>query len=168
MIRKTEADVASSTLDKGERQRIPMSVPVQKLEVPPIPGYYLYWIADRPGRVQQAIRAGYEFVTPDEAQLNNTDIAGDATQSGNTDLGNRVSIMGGVGEDGNGQRLYLMKLREEYHLEDQKVHEARSDKIVASLRGGQVGASQDQAGDADKRYIPKQGDNRNIFTKRRP
>lgn len=136
-----------------ERARIPMSVPMQKLQVPEIQGYHLHWMLDQGGRIQQAIRAGYEFVEQEEVELNNFGLADDASKSGNTDLGSRVSISAGadLGQDGTEQRLYLMKIRQEWWEEDQRQLEARNEQIAASLRGGTPDAG---SNDPSHRYIP--------------
>ena len=62
-----------------DRKRIPMNVPIQKLEVPEIPGYRLYWFRAEPGRlaviasrmenapyvVLECLAAGLPFLAPD-------------------------------------------------------------------------------------------------------
>lgn len=138
---------------KVERQRIPMSMPLQKLAVPDIPGYHLHWMLGTPGRISQALRAGYEFVDGDDVDVTNTGLANDASSSGNSDLGSRISVLAGLdsGETGE-QRLYLMKLKEEYWQEDQKLVENRNEQIAAALRGGEDVAENPNG--SDNRYIP--------------
>lgn len=141
----------------AERQRISMSTPVQKLEVPPIPGFHLHWFRSwEPGRIQRAQRAGYEFVSWDEVELNNTDFGGESAASGNTDLGSGVSLVTGDGLDQSGQpaRLVLMKIKEEFWLADQKIVAERNEKIASAIRDGGVGAGQGRENPADvtKRY----------------
>lgn len=145
---------------RAERQRIPLSVPVRKLEVPPIPGYHLRWMRGTVQRLAAAERAGFTFVTTDEVDINNTLLGGDATQSGNTDMGSRVSISeGGEVENGQAVRLYLMKQPMEFYLEDRGILNKRNDSIAASLTAqyqtGQVGGRADgeAAGDAQHRYV---------------
>jgi len=118
------------------RTRIPLSLPRLKLDAPKIPGYVLQWFADRPGRLRQAQEAGYEHVSPDEISLNNHAVADDPASSGNTDLGNQVSTYGGVGEGGQAERLYLMKIPEQYWIEDEKVKADRNESVAAAIRGG--------------------------------
>lgn len=147
--------------------RIPMSLPKQQLEVATIPGYQCQWFADRPGRISRAIAGGYEWVTPEEVSINNFGLAADLLKDGNTDLGSRISIHGGVAEDGSSQRLYLMKIRQEWYDEDQKVTADRNEQVAASLRGGKVGAGDPKGGenpmDAGLRYV-KGG--KNLFTRK--
>ena len=137
-----------------ERTRIPMSLPQQKLAVPDIPGYHLHWMLGTPSRIAQAQRAGYEFVDEGEVDVANTGLADSATRSGNTDMGSRVSVVAGgdMGQDGQEQRLYLMKIRLEWWEADQKVLEDRNEQIAASIRGGQDLAANPDGN--ENRYIP--------------
>jgi hypothetical protein len=134
-----------------------MSVPQQKLASAEIPGYYLYWMLGN-ARVEQALRAGYEFVGNNEGQLNNVSLGGDAKVSGNTDMGSRVSVVAGdeLDTDGQPKRLYLMKLKEEWRQEDLALQQQGNEKFVATLRAGRVGAEKDAAADVDKRYVGSQ------------
>lgn len=146
-----------------ERTRIPMSLPTLKMSVPEIPGYHLHWMRGSAQRLLQAQQAGYEFVHPDEIRVNDVSIGGDAQRGGNTDMGTRVSMAEGSEIDGQGQavRMYLMKQKMEYWLEDQKLLEARNDQIVdaltANIRQGTVGgqAAGEEAGDMKLRYVDK-------------
>jgi hypothetical protein len=150
--------------------RIPMNSPQRKLEVPPIDGYTMYWFRGDPGRLQRAQRAGYEFVRPEEVELNNFDLAGDPSAPGQTDMGDRVSVAAQDGADGNGQflRLYLMKIKNEYREQDQERYEReRIDPIVNALAGGRLGSGEggEHPGDIPLRYqkpfqLPK------MFTKK--
>tara|TARA_R110000868_G_scaffold57147_1_gene176766 strand:+ start:970 stop:1452 length:483 start_codon:yes stop_codon:yes gene_type:complete len=140
-----------------ERKRIPMNVPVQKLEVPEIPGYRLYWFRGEPSRLGRAEQAGYEYVDRGEIELNSTGLA-DSAADGNSDMGSRVSIAAGdmVGEDRQPLRLVLMKIREEWALENDGILEDRNESIAAALRGGQIGSEKDRPDDRDARYVGSQ------------
>jgi hypothetical protein len=141
----------------AERKRIPMSVPVQRLEVPDLPGYHLHWFLSTPERLQRAMDGGYEFVNEGEMQINNVSLGGDSAVSGSTDMGSRVSIVSGqeVGKDGQPTRLILMKIRQEWWDEDQQLIEARNTKVRDSLLGGMIGAEHDKRGDSQHRYVDK-------------
>lgn len=141
----------------AERKRIPMSVPVQRLEAPEIPGYHLHWFIGSQERLQRAIDGGYEFVDERELKINNVSLGGDSTASGNTDMGSRVSVISGqeVGKDGQPTRLILMKIKQEWYEEDQKLVEDRNDLVAASLRGGVLGAEKDRPVDRAARYVDK-------------
>lgn len=140
---------------KEERKRIPMSVPVQRLEAPDIPGYHLHWFLGTKERMARALDGGYEFVDNTELSINNVGLGGDSTLSGNTDMGSRVSVVSGeeVGKDGQPTRLVLMKIKQEWYEEDQKLVEARSEQTAAALRGGLLGSEQDR--DVRHRYVDK-------------
>lgn len=151
-----------STAAVGERKRIPMSLPVQKLQVPDIPGFHLHWMRGSAGRIQQAQNAGYLFVRPDEVSLVNVALGGDATKSGNSDMGDRVSVVSGETDESNqAVRLYLMKQPIEFYLEDQKIAQERNDNIADTLtagyRSGQVGGTAvgEMAEDVGQRYVDK-------------
>ena len=148
-----ERDVAiSETQVDPERTRIPMSVPVQRLEVPEIPGYHLHWFYGGPDRIHRAQQGGYEFVEDNEIQMNNTTLGGTSTRTGNTDMGSRVSVISGqeIGKDGQPMRLMLMKIKQEWYEEDQKLVEDRNQKVVDTLLGGMAGG-----GDPLQRYVDK-------------
>jgi hypothetical protein len=140
-----------------ERKRIPMSVPVQRLEVAELPGYHLHWFVSTPERLQRALDGGYEFVNEHEMHLNNVSLGGESSVSGNTDMGSRVSVVSGqeVGKDGQPTRLVLMKIKQEWWDEDQVLVEAKNSKIRESLLGGMIGAENDRPGDAQHRYVDK-------------
>lgn len=149
-----------------ERTRVPMSLPIQKLQVPEIPGWHLHWIMGTPSRLAQAQRAGYEFVEDTEVDLNRYGVADSPTSSGNTDMGSHVSVLAGSDTaDGQAARLYLMKLREELWLQDQATLEARNEQTAVALRGP-LGL-QDPSGDNSHRYVPKDANRNILFPKRR-
>ena len=154
----------------AERKRIPMSVPVQKLEAPEIPGYHLHWFRGEPDRLQRAVDAGYEFVEDREMKINAVGLGSDSTRSGNTDMGSRVSVVnaGDLGPDGQPSRMILMKIKQEYHEEDQKLVEERNELVAATLRGGLMGSEKDASGDTRQRYVDKSRTNLpNMFTPKR-
>lgn len=140
-----------------ERKRIPMNVPVQKLEVPEIPGYRMYWFRGDPARLARAEQAGYEYVNRGEIELNSVGLA-DSAADGNTDMGSLVSISAGdmVGDDKQPLRLVLMKIREEWALENDQILEDRNEAIAAALRGGLIGSEKDRPDDRDARYVGNQ------------
>jgi hypothetical protein len=144
-----------------DETRVPMSLPDLKLTVPEIEGFKLHWFADRPGRIPRAMAAGYQFVEPEEVRIRNFGFAEDLLNSGSTDLGNRVSVHGGVDDQGKAERLYLMKIKQEWYDKDMALREEASDKIVASLRAGKIGAERDS--NVNRRYVK---DTENLFTKK--
>ena len=148
-----------------DENRVPMGLPELSLAVPEIPGHQLHWFVDRPGRIPQALRAGWQFVVEGEVQLNTDTLAGSPGVSGNTDLGSRVSIHAGTDESGRGMRQYLMKQKDEWYQKDMALREEGSEQIAASLRAGRVGDSEKGSPeDAARRY--KGTPNDNLFTRR--
>jgi len=141
----------------AERKRIPMSVPVQRLEAPEIPGFHLHWFTGSSERLQRALDGGYEFVDERDLKINNVSLGGDSAASGNTDMGSRVSVVSGqeVGKDGQPTRLVLMKIRQEWYEEDQKLVDEKNERTAAALRGGDLGAEKEASGDARHRYVDK-------------
>lgn len=146
-----------------DETRVPMSIPQLMLAVPEIEGYVMHWFADRPGRIGRALNGGYEFVSPDEVELANFGLAEDILNSGNTDMGTRVSVFGGRNEQGGAERLYLMKIKKEWYDKDMELREQNSDRVVQALRQGLTGADKEKMTDAAQRYA-KNTDN--IFTKK--
>lgn len=147
-----------------DETRIPLTLPRLQLEVPEIPGHVCYWFVDRPGRINRALQGGYEFVDPAEVAVNNFSLGDDNIKSGNSDLGTRVSVHGGVSESGGAERLYLMKIKKEWWEKDQATIADRNEQVAAALRGGRIAAEQDAPGDSQHRYVRS---NTNLFTKKR-
>lgn len=118
------------------KERIPMSVPQQRLEVQTIPGWRLYWFKEE--NVARAYcDSHYEFVTNEEVALNRISIAGNPRESGNTDLGTGVSIIGGTTASGAPQRLVLMKLPMEFFKEDQQILMQKSVERLSGVFEGE-------------------------------
>ena len=147
-----------------DKTRIPMASGQQKLSVPDIPGYHLHWMMGTPDRLQQALQGGYEFVEESETRQINLQIGGDAKKSGNSDMGTRVSSLAGseIGTDGQPVRLYLMKIKQEWHEEDLRIQAGKSNHVREALLKGQIGAEQDTDNDNAHRYVGQQT-NRNMF-----
>lgn len=121
--------------DRPQRpERIPFNTPRMRLGVPrQLPGYFLYWVNDDRGALEQAQRGGYEFVEPSEV--------------GMTDKASQVIVR--VGQKDNGEALYayLMKLRDEFREEDLALQREPIDRFEQQIRAGTL----DQA-PGDKRY----------------
>lgn len=131
-----EASVANEKVPLRAPRRS-MSIPTMKMAVPPLDGYYLHWFAEE--NLPLAEAAYYEFVDKEEVSLNQLGLGSSRDVSGNTDLGSRVSMIGSLeGPRGGPQRAYLMKLKMEYHLEDeQKKFEANA-AIMGTIFPGEV------------------------------
>jgi hypothetical protein len=134
---KEAVQVVSNPADpppaKQRPPRVPMASVRQRLQVPDIPGYRLYWFKDE--NVPRALDAYYEFVKNEEIHMNHNSIASGQMVSGNTDMGTNVSLVAGQSDAGQPVRLHLMKLPMEYYLEDQKRIEQMNLQIMESIFG---------------------------------
>jgi hypothetical protein len=101
-----------------------------------IPGYHLHIFNDAPGRIQQALNDGYEFVQPEEVGG-----VGDNVVSRNTDIGDKVRFL--VGTDASGEPLYayLMKIKQEWYEEDQVELQKRNDMTDAAIKRGKIAST---------------------------
>lgn len=136
--------------------RVPMSVPNQQLAVPEIPGFHLHWHLGK--NVPRALQAGYSHVThEDGVDVVGRGVADSREDTGSTDLGSNISVLAGTSDNSEEpDRLYLMKIPQEWWESDQAQLQKHNDSIAAALRGGSLGAERDEAGDRVKRYM-KQG-----------
>jgi hypothetical protein len=136
---------------------VPMSQGAQTLAVPQRDGWHRRWFRSDPGRIARAQRAGYTFVDADEVSLVNGDLGGDASTSGNSDMGTRVSVISGDEADSTGQpsRMYLMECPEELYEYSRSILADRNEGIAEALRGGKIGAGHDgeTRKDQETRYI---------------
>lgn len=148
---KKEAGQVRTSVDRGERPRRGVFNGTSgKLQVHgTIPGYHMHIFNDTAGRIEEALSAGYEFVSPDE-------IGGVATNvtSKNTDLGDRVRFLVGSAEGGNPLYAYLMKIRQEWFDEDQTELQGVNDRVDTAIRAGQ----NTKAGSSSEGfYVPREG-----------
>lgn len=119
-----------------ETTRVPMSLPTLKLAVPEVPGFFLYWHLGK--NVPSALRAGYTFVDGDEVTPEQKNVANGADESGSTDMGTRISIASGD-NDVEAERLYLMKLPDEWRAQDQAKMTAVNESLAKQMREGSLG-----------------------------
>jgi hypothetical protein len=149
MVEMSNPAVDQKAVQRRRPARVPMSEVRQRLQVPEIPGYRMYWFKDE--NVPAAVDAYYEHVKRDELSTNPIGIGQSINESGNTDLGTNVSIIAGQNAAGQPVRLNLMKLPLEYYLEDQKLVEQRNLMVMQAIFGDEA-AMFDKAGslkDAD-------------------
>lgn len=154
---------------KNRAARIPMSVPMRKLEVPEIAGYHLHWVKE--SNIPRALNAWYEFVDFNEVPINQRGVGTDTEISGNTDLGSRISIAAGVGADSKPERLYLMKLAEEHWLADrERIDERNAGLLSGIFRGEKILDKGEVSPDVvDTRYVDRErtSEKRALFSRRR-
>jgi len=150
-------------LPKGYK---PMSGATLRLEVPERSGWHRHWFRGTQNRLARAQQAGYNFVDPDDVDVNNFDLAGDSKSAGSTDLGTRISVTSGDGnEDGSPSRMYLMECPEAIFKYAQGLLMDINDSTAAALRGGLVGSggSGENSADISSRY-KKVGPVPDLFT----
>jgi len=120
--------------ERQPRARIPFGVPRQKMSViADLPGYFLAWINDDAGRIEEAQMGGYEFVARDEI------ILCPGVTPTNGDLGSKVSMIVGRTKEGGAMRAYLMKIRNEWKEEARGILRDIRSKRVEAIKRGQVG-----------------------------
>jgi hypothetical protein len=105
----------------------------QRLKVPDMPGYRLYWFKD--DNVPKALAAYYEPVKDHEINVPHNSIGSSEDVSGNTDLGTNVSMIAGSNAAGQPVRLNLMKLPLQYYKEDQQKVEQRNQSVMEAIFG---------------------------------
>ncbi len=103
--------------ERAPRDRVPFGIVEQQLAWPPIPGFHLHWFNDEPGRVDRAKRAGYEHVAEEKT-------------------GEPVKRVVGRGDRGDGKQAFLMKIPEQWYLEDKNAAERKVDQDLANIRAG--------------------------------
>lgn len=103
-----------------------------RLGVTKIPGYHMHWIADYPGRLAQAERNGYEFVTRAEVKTSRT----------SDDAGERVTHIKGSHESGEPFTLTLMKIRVEWYEENCQYYLERTRRVERQIKSGVVSGIQ--------------------------
>ena len=111
-----------------------------------IEGYHLHVFTDKGGRIQAAMDNGYEFVRPDEVGGVSENVV-----SRNGDLGERIRYLVNPRAEGTEQYGYLMKIRQEWHEEDQAELQAKNNLIDAAIRKGKI------TGDNPSFYTPRDG-----------
>lgn len=110
--------------------RRPFGSTTQKLAYPARPHYHRHWFNDTPGRVEEALQAGYTNVEDKE--------------------GKRVVRVVGVSPSGGPLNAYLMEIPEEWYQEDMVAQQKRVDEMDSAIRRGAVAGTPGVEG----RYIP--------------
>lgn len=151
-VAKVEAKQAARNTGErtGRNKRSSFNGTEGKLRVEhAIEGYHLHIFNDTPGRVEQALDVGYEFVKLDE-------VGGVATNvvSRNTDIGDKVRFLVGTTANNEPQYAYLMKIQTEFYEEDQNVLQAKNNNVDDAIRGGKL---MKEGHTTDGFYSPREG-----------
>lgn len=98
--------------------RRPFGSQTQKLAYEPRTGYHRHWFNDTPGRIEQALNAGYQHVDNKE--------------------GEKVKVVVGVNQAGGAMTGYLMEIPDEWYQEDMARGQEQVDQIDQAVRKGAV------------------------------
>lgn len=112
--------------------RKPFGTHEQKMQRTPRPGFRNYWFLDEPGRVQQAIAAGYVHVKDEQGR--------NVALTVNKAVGASTTV------------AYLMEIPLRFFEADFKAQQKAVDEIDEAILGGSINEK-----DGDKRYVPKRG-----------
>lgn len=133
-VAKAEAKVRSNAERATRTERASFNGTTGKLKIQrQIEGYHMHIFNDGPGRIEQALDVGYEFVSPDEIGSVATNVV-----SRNTDIGDKVRFLVGVGANNEPEYAYLMKIRQEFYDEDQASLQARNDAVDDAIKNGKL------------------------------
>jgi hypothetical protein len=114
-----------------------------------MPGFHMHWFLEK--NVPRALAAAYEFVEQNEVPEGMI-IAG--AIGSNADLGGRVRMHSGVSEMNHPEYLVLMKLKEEYWLEDRKaIDEKNAARMSGIFRNEEILDSPNHRVEADDKAL---------------
>lgn len=117
----------------ARKERVPLGQHRMKLKTETRDGYVRRWINDKPGRLDDAVAGGYEFVTDPKVKVGEGQ---DASQT--PGVGSAVSRIVGTHEDGSPLRAYLMEIPQNVYDEDQAAKAESVDERENALRRGQT------------------------------
>lgn len=123
------------------RRRKPLGTPRQRLSATVPKGMVARWFNDWPGRISDALEAGYRFIGEDGKEAENRKGA----------KKDRV----GVNEDGSPLMSYLMAIPQEWYDEDQAAKQAEVDKHEHTIKRGNIRGAAPQ--DGQSYYVPNEG-----------
>ncbi len=125
----------------GRRERRPLGVARQRLYAEVPSGMTGRWVNDDPGRIEQAIDGGYQFISSDKEVIQSRE-------------GCRTEIVG-VGRSGGAQIGYLMAIPTVLYEEDQAAKMSQIDDTEDSIQRGPVHQATDK--DPGGFYSPGEG-----------
>ncbi len=109
----------------AKRKWIPVDTPHNPLQYTERAGYHRHIFNDKTGRLERALRGGYQFVTKDQMP----DYI-ERPLSQKEEVDSRVSWMVGQEDNGTPIRGYLMELPEEDYQADQAAREAQTLSVL--------------------------------------
>ena len=142
---ETEAEGALAQ-KKPRRKRVPLGQIRMKLKAPEREGYIRRWACDRPGRIEELLDAGYEFVSKESGACETGDIT--ARQGHDS----RIQRVVGTHDTGEPMVAYLMETPREFYDEDQAAKLERTMEVEKSITRGK-----DTFSSSEGRYVPAGG-----------
>lgn len=124
-------NVGQKSRPTAREARKPFGSQTQKLAYPPRANFHRHWFSDTPGRIEDALRAGYTHVEDKE--------------------GKKVSRPVGVSVSGGVEMGYLMEIPEEWYKEDMALQQRAIDANDDAIRRGAVSGTPG----VDGRYVPE-------------
>lgn len=125
--RSRESDLRSKEIRQTETRR-PAGMPRMNQTVSFLPdGYRPYWAS--PKMFEELLNAGYHFVNKDHAL-----VGSDATEGNG--LG---SVISKIANPSNGERHYLLAIKEEWYLENQKIKHKPIEDFENSINDAKEG-----------------------------
>ena len=109
-----------------------LNIPEQDVKAFQEAGWTLHIFNDDPGRIEEALSGGWEFVERDEIG----GVVSNNVVDQNTDLGGKIKFRVGKNEAGDAQSAYLMKIPTFSYLEEQREIQNRNDRIDSAIRSG--------------------------------
>jgi len=138
---------------EGRKKRIPMTGLNFKLNFERFKGkndgYEYRVFEDRPGRLEAAQDAWWEFVTEDTGKSQ-----GEGANNERDMTTARVRKIVGYRADGTPKMGYLMRIKKEYYNEDKAAKEASRKQIEKRIKKGANPTGEEAL---DGRYIPEEG-----------
>jgi hypothetical protein len=135
--------MAISRVEKGRDERVGLGMFRRKMTLPDgliSPGYVPRWINDTGNRLEDAQKAGYEFVFSEKH-------IGEGVESANTDIGSRVSkVVDKSPRLGNPMRAYLMQIKKEWYDNDQKEKLGQVEAVDDTIKRGKYAVGEKEKG----------------------
>lgn len=114
-------------------KRVPFNKLTTKMNVSGLPDdVHACWMEDDGSMLQRAGESGYLFIDKEGVEV------GDRLEDGNDSIDSRVSMLGGgIGEDGQPVRMYLMGIHKDSYEEDRKAEQDLISGKVDKIKSGE-------------------------------
>jgi hypothetical protein len=136
---------------KGRTKRVPLGKGRLKLTTTnrTPPDKVDRWFNDDPGRLQEALEAGYVFVKDPEA------VVGEGTENERDGMTTAICRSAGSRRDGNPRKMYLMRQDKAVYDADQAAKVKANEKREETIRRNLVPGPQGEQHDGSHRYSPE-------------